>query len=409
MSDGGFRGSTAFVAGTLAVGSFVFLVLAGIFAPEDVELRSAQADVYSRSAIGQHAFVELLRERGVPVTLSRWDSARRAGDSAALVLLEPRWPGETERGAVQARMQRTLGDARRVLLVLPKWRGEPDPATPAHLGTVSFVPEAYVRDVLSAAAAGVAFARLTGDGPLSCDGGAAPILTAPQLLVPHPALRALVSCAGGVLLGELPHPRGGRLLVLSDPDVLSNHGLGRGANARVAWAAVERVGAGRRPLLIDAAAQGFEKPPSLGRELFAFPLLPALVQALLALAAWLWAAAVRVGRPLAAPAMLAPGKGLLVDATLALLRRGGHAPYLLRRYRDEVFHEVARARRAAPADDTAALAVALSALRAACGDDPRALHERVERLAAGGAGATEVLAVARRLHRYREELTRGAE
>lgn len=409
MSDSGFRRRTALAAGALAVGSFLFAVLAGIFAPEDVELASAQADVYSRSAIGHRALFELLRELRVPVTVSRWDSGRRAGNSAALLLIEPRLARGADGNARQARLERALAEARHVLLVLPKWRGEPDPDAPRHLRSVAFVPADGVQRVLAAAGAKVPFVRLSSDGALRCGDGPAPVLTAPQLLVPDAALRALVACDGGVLLGELRRAGGGRLLVLSDPDVLSNHGLGRGSNALVAWAAVERVRDSRQPALLDVSLLGFERPPSLGRELFAFPLLPALAQALLALAAWLWAAGVRVGRPLPAAPTLAPGKGLLIDTSVALLRRGGHAAHLLRRYRDEIFREVGRARHAPPEAGGQALVAWLARLRTAHGDDPRALHERVERVATGGRATAEALAVARRLHRFREELMRAAQ
>lgn len=389
----------------LAVGSFLFALLASVFAPEDVPRSSVAADVYSRSAIGHHALGEMLRELGVPVTVSRWNSGRRAGDSAVLLLLEPRLGVESEPdvdGLVRFKLMLAYGQ--RVLLVLPKWRGEVDPERPGHVRSVSLVPVQGVRDVLELA--GLAAQPLR-PGVAGARGCPADLGEAPQFVASSPALRPLITCAGGVLLGERAGSGPGRLLVLSDPDVISNHGLARAENARLAWAIVELLRDGARPVLLDAELQGYEQAPTLGRELFRLPLLPALIQAVLAVAAWIWSGWPRFGRPLPLAPPLTAGKRVLIDATVALLLRGGHVSHLLRRYRDEVWREICRAYRLPAEADRATLLKRLAHRR-----EPRhdlaELSRRVDALHEGPTSANEAVALARQLHELKEGLIRGS-
>src|SRR5262249_19925555 len=132
-------------------------------------------------------------------------------------------------------------------------------------------------------------------------------------------------------------------LVLSDPDILSNHGLGEGDNARLALEVLEHARESWRSVVVDETLHGFERIPSLWGELFAFPLLPAGVQGAVALLLLVWSGLGRFGRPGAGPAGLAPGKGVLIENTALLLRSAGHSAYSLGRYFDATLAEVARA------------------------------------------------------------------
>src|SRR5262249_56525747 len=94
--------------------------------PADVA--SSGPDAFSRSALGHRAFLDLARGRGIPVLVSRHDSARRAGTGGVLVLAEPRL--ESDQSPRARRMEAILAAAHTVLLVLPKWTGRDDPARP---------------------------------------------------------------------------------------------------------------------------------------------------------------------------------------------------------------------------------------------------------------------------------------
>src|SRR5262245_9969360 len=75
----------------VAVGLVSFLVTIGftVFGAPPAAPPSRGADSFSRSAIGHHAFVALLRELEIPVVVSHWESAKRADSTALLILTEP--------------------------------------------------------------------------------------------------------------------------------------------------------------------------------------------------------------------------------------------------------------------------------------------------------------------------------
>ncbi len=91
MNGGESPFSRRMVIGLVSVVSLSFLaaLLWGVFGPELRSDRSVASDSFSRSAIGHHAFVELLRELEIPVVVSRNNSGAKAGDRALLLIMEP--------------------------------------------------------------------------------------------------------------------------------------------------------------------------------------------------------------------------------------------------------------------------------------------------------------------------------
>lgn len=77
------------------------------------------ANSHSLSAIGHMAFVELLREQGISVIVSRNESASKARNDSLLIVAEP-LPQHIESRGQLPRADRTLA-------VLPKWYGLPNP------------------------------------------------------------------------------------------------------------------------------------------------------------------------------------------------------------------------------------------------------------------------------------------
>jgi hypothetical protein len=392
--------------GASSLGLAVALLITG--APGSAEVGSAGADAFSRSALGHRAFVRLMREQGIPVLVSRYDSARRANPTGVLVVAEPRID---EPDSVRARrMAGMLEEAGTALLVLPKWTGAADPKRPSWIRDAALVPVPEVGRVLASARVAARVVRKGRSGEEACAGLRTPVrLVQPQLLEPTlPDLEALVSCEGGVLLGVIERDEG-TLYVLSDPDLLANHGLARGANAQAARELVDIVAEGGRALVLDEAVHGHERIPSLWRELFAFPLLPAVVQCALALATLVLAGLARFGAPVPAGLGLAAGKSLLIDNTAFLLRSAGHSGHTLGRYFDAALAEAAVALHASPGADRGELVkLARSAARKRRGRvDPAALDAEVERLRRGAGSPAAVVAAARRVHTFKEEMRRG--
>jgi hypothetical protein len=402
------RRALAWLVGVGASSLGLALALLATGAPESAEVASAGADAYSRSALGHRGFVALARAGGVPVLVSRYDSGRRAGSSGVLVIAEPRLPEADPNRA--RRLARMLTEARTALLVLPKWTGSEDPARPGWIGEASALPAMDVRRVLSAAGVAARLVRETGTGSERCEGLESPVtLPRPQLLAPTTErLKPLVSCPGGLLLG-IEEREGLRLFVLSDPDLLANHGLGRGANAQAAGAIVALARAGEKALVLDETLHGHERVPALWRELFTFPLLPAVVQAALAALALLLAGLGRFGAPVEAGLGIAPGKGVLIENTAFLLRSAGHSGHTLGRYFDATVAEVARAVHAPPGAGPSEIRelLAAAARRRRVSVDLRTLEEQVERVRRQEAAEAAVVSTARRVFRLREEMLRG--
>ncbi|KZM51003.1 hypothetical protein [Labrenzia sp. OB1] len=133
----------------------------------------------------------------------------------------------------------------------------------------------------------------------------------------------------------------GRLLVLTDPDLLNNHGLRLGDNAHIASDFLRSRAAGRN-VVIDYSRSSWLRDPfseperertwaDLGR-FFGPPFLTLWIGAALAFLLFFWRGALRTGpiRPEAA----APGAGklLAVRARARLMRLSGHDGALIREY-----------------------------------------------------------------------------
>lgn len=397
------RGRLALLAGAVAVSLVATFALA-VFGELLSEPPSAGADAFSRSALGHRAFLDLARKEGFRVLVSRHRTADRAREGALTALLEPAAGGE-DGGRARAILAEIRSSASRLLVVLPKREGSPDPLRPAWLGSVRDAPIAEAHRVLEALSIEGEVVR-----PAQSILGFSGKLPAPDVeevqLVRSNKLRPLLELSEGMLVGEVVS-KGKRVIVVSDPDILENHGLGRGHNAELAMAALDRFG-GEPVLVLDETLHGHEIEPSITRELLRFPLVLATLQALATLGLLAWAALVRFGRPLAPPPLLRPGKAFLIEHTAELLRAGGHAGEAARAYLRAAREEVlSRLPPPGGAESGAAWLLRLEAARGRAGSYRR-LEERVARIQDGRRGAfAEAVRAAQEICRWREELTHG--
>lgn len=389
----------------IGVVSFAAAVGFAIFGKGLTQPPSTRADAYSRSAIGHHAFVELLRRFDVPVVVSQHDSGNRAGRTGLLVIAEPLL-GDGDQAAT-SHIRAMLHESDTSLVVLPKWFGIPSSKRPGWVGQVFLLDTDEVVPALEAAGVYGTVVRpaeqIPGWAPSGF--GANPSLAAPQL-VRSEDLTPLIWTDEGILLGELMWA--GRITwVLSDPDLLNNHGLDEGNNAALAVEVVNRLRAGGA-VIFDETLHGYQVEPSLWRTMFEFPLVIATIQVLLTAALLLWAATGRFGAPVRGNAALEPGKDFLIRNTADLLRFGGYAGHTLERYLKMTAREVARELHApstlAQADlrswldrigETRGVRLTLSGL-----------EMEVAGAVAQGSGRRVVLA-ANRIFRWRQEMIHG--
>ncbi len=327
MSDSAFSRRTLYLLFGITLVSFAVGLVFAVRGKDPAAQATYGANGYSRSAVGHRAFVRVLHDLGEPVVVSQYSSGRRAGDRAVLVLLEP----ATEAGT--ASLTRALERASRVLLVLPKWRWVPHETNTGWIGAAALEPSQAVKRVIENLLPASEIVRLAGSASREWKTGS--IAIEPDLghlqLVTSPYLVPIISTADGILLGET-QTESGTVVILSDPDVISNSGLARGDNALLALRVIDYLRDGRGAIVIDETLHGFTKEPSIWRALFEFPLLLATLTALMALFLLIWAAIGRFGAPAPTPPSIEPGKAFLIDNTASLLQFGQHGAHTLSRY-----------------------------------------------------------------------------
>jgi hypothetical protein len=422
--EGGFSRRRLGWAVGIAVGSFVIFLLLLAFG-RDLEGPPAPGPhTFSRSALGYQGVAELLRSLGLGVVSRQAPAGSGAGPTHPLVVAEPD-PGQ---GGGSQRLKALWGEAgdreAPLVVVLPKWSpGEPRDDHKEWLEKVELMPldgvQWFVRHLGETDLPIVAlrFARATGceaiwraedaPTPLRID-----IDEAVQLLKPGKGLEPIIQCSGGLLVARRPasnEDKGGdrpQLVVIADPDLLNNHGLGRGENAAAVYQLLAR-GLEAKGVVFDETVHGFNRTPGLLAEALRFPMVLGVMQGMLLLGLVLWAGMGRFGKPLPATLGLARGKEVLIGNTAELLAGGGHAADSVARY----FQQTTRAVAAfyfLPADLPESERLA-RLQRLAEGHGKRmnlaALEADIQRLPAGRRGEEQAAWIAQALYDWRVEMT----
>jgi hypothetical protein len=305
------------------------------------------ASTFSRSAIGHAGIAEVLSRLGIPVVKSRYNSLGKLSPGGVLVIAEPRVARQSEQE------MRSLLKASTILLVLPKWTGVPSEQTHGWLRQVEERLSAEPQWALRLVAPRAEVVRETGDVTWTTNTlGLAPNIASPVQLIRGSGLRPVIAAGPNMLVGEISE-RNRRIWVLSDPDVLSNHGLARAGNAALAVALFKRLrtGVSGAPpqageggsVVFDETIHGYTaKPESPFMLLFRFPFVIATMQGLIAVALLLWATMARFGAPQSAPPALSAGRGGLLQNMAKLIEFTGYQPVMVARYVQENVQDVAR-------------------------------------------------------------------
>ncbi|HEY4748078.1 MAG TPA: DUF4350 domain-containing protein, partial [Steroidobacteraceae bacterium] len=302
---------------------------------------STGASTFSRSAIGHAGIAEVLTRLGVPVVKSRYNSLEKLSPGSVLVIAEPR-PARQSEEAI-----RTLLKANTILLVLPKWSGEPSEQKDGWLRQVSERNAGDAQWALNLVAPRATIVRESmkaGDSIAWSTNalGLTPSLASPIQLVRGTGLRAIIGSDRGMLIGEISD-RNRRIWVLSDPDVISNHGLAREGNAALAVELFKRLRDADGSVVFDETVHGYvAKPETPLLLMFRFPFVVATAQGLIAVALLMWATLARFGVPQSAPPALRAGREGLLQNMAKLIEFTGHQQVMLARYIQETVRDVAR-------------------------------------------------------------------
>ncbi len=391
------------VVGTVA---FVGAGLLVAFGVGDTS-RTSGTNAYSYSAIGHRGIVEALRRLDFRVLVSRNNSDRKAGPNDVLVIAEP--PSRADEELLE-----TLLDApATILFVLPKWHGPADRRKPRWKEAVRLINVPGVERTLGAVLDDAKVIRTTAvvdwKTSRSSQFDVTPTLH-PAQLIRADGLVPVVAAEQGILVGRVDDDERD-ILVLSDPDVLANHGLAQGDNGVFAVRLIDYAMFDEGAVIIDETIHGFGRAPNIWRSMLEFPFVIATIQMVATIIILLWASAGRFGNPLPTARPIEPGKSALIANTASLLCHGGHGPELLRRYQRAIVHDVAR-RLHLPTDiGEAAVVKRLDRLAAARGRQMRIANlsrdaDLLEQSATAADG--RLVRQARRLHRWKQEMIHGS-
>ena len=339
------------VVGGCAIAGIVYLSLYG---QNFGEPATVAPSIYSRSSIGHKAFLVTLRRLGVPIQVSRFNSAAKTGEGGLLIVAEPTDDQENDE------LLHKLDHLPQVLFVLPKWRAAPDSNDPRWAGAIELLPDDDVLDIYKKVMGSASLVRREGTVILpAAQFGGTVKLTRPQYIVDGD-LKPLVSGPDGVVLGQYTFGSR-RLWVLSDPDLISNQGIDEGENAGIAVAIIRALQQKGAPVVIDETVHGFGERPELLHKVFQLPYVIVTITGLLALLLVVWAGAVRFGAPQRSEPVLAAGKGSLIRNAADLLSLGQSTGMVLTNYLRLAMGEAMRALRGPNGLDEAGQATWLDA------------------------------------------------
>jgi len=364
---------------------------------------SVGPSTYSRSAIGHAGIAAVLQRQNIPVVKSQSNSLGQLTRGSVLVIAEPRTGNEE--------IIRTLLKADTILIVLPKWSGVRNEKKSEWLREVK---ERGVSDALwtlrLVAPLGEVARQNTPVTWTTNQLGLAPNVVEPTQLIRGDRLVPIIGSTDGMLLGEISD-RNRKVWVLSDPDVIANHGLARAGNAALATALINRLRGTNGVVVFDETIHGYAvKTSNPFMLMFRFPFVIATAQAAIAIALLLWASLIRFGAPQSAPASLKVGRQALLENVARLIEFTGHQQVMIRRYVQETIRDVARQLHAPSALAGEQLVAWLQRVGAArsVSVDCGVIVQRVSELAEARRGdLTQLVRYARDIHRWKQEIIDG--
>lgn len=360
---------------------------------------------FSRSAIGYAGYAELLRRLGLDVIKGRGEPGNAAGSDDLLVLAEPPPSAEAEE-------RRMVLRAGRALVILPKWHGIADDKRPGWIGAAVLKGSGAADWVVSLTGAKGRTVRVAAPSAWPLNRlGITPEIGAQVQLLADSDLAPLVAAPEGLLVGER-EVNGRKVRVLADPDILSNHGILREANARFAVALIRDLHDPDGRVIFDETVHGYRAPGLNPLRLpfeFPFSLVTGLGAAALALT--LWTAMVRFGPARTLPPPLPAGKRALIRNAARLIGLAGRGEPVVASYVEATLREAGRRLRAPQRLDEVGLVAWLDRAGRARGVeiDLPALVERAGALRRGApADAPALVRLAGDAYRWKRRILDGA-
>ncbi len=402
--EGGFRRRPLIAMIALAAILATYLLYSDLQTSGKSDQLPRAATSKSVSALGLSAFAELLERLRYRVVRTRLRESWASYAGQTVVL-----SGFEDRDELSGALDR-FDKAKAILIVAPKRKVVKALREDRYIFETQPLDPGDVARTLHAADSRLGVNAVTTTGWLTrTDLGALPAMGEMQLINKYNG-RALVTIVDPGKPFDIHHAlvlelrqSNPRILVLSDPDPVANHGIGKGENALFAVELIEHLAGDDRRIVFDEAFAGAAVGPSAFARLFELPWL-ALTLSFGALVVVIGFAALnRFGAPKEDAAGVAAGRASLIGATarLNLFEDSGRAA--LARYMRHSLRTVAAGRRAAGSSDPER--VAWLDKRSGAGPKAADLKHNADALAKSAASEPgAILDQAKRIYDWRTEM-----
>lgn len=391
--DRTFNASTMLIMTGIGVLAFIAMLVLGAYAPDLRSGRNGGAHALSPAATGFSGLVRLAEATGRHPVIVRSVNDLSSEDLAVIT---------PEAGAVDLSDILNARGPRTTLIVFPKWSTEPDPAHPGWVRvsglTPTFNPESVLAPDLKLK---VARSKGHGEPLVNVDPAAPPAMQflAPAVVqsISGPGIEPLLTTSTGAIVLARVGTR--NIYVLSDPDLINNHGMGDERQARSGLALLDDLNStGATSVLFDVTANGLGRSRSPLKLAFDAPFLAVTLTVFAAMLLAGWQALIRFGPVRRRERAIAFGKAALVDNSAALIRKAGREAHLGSRYVDLIRERAIALFSLPTALDTASMRARLDAL------NPNRSFSAAADATARARNREELVGAARSLNQWLKEI-----
>ena len=394
-AEGAFNARTMLLITAIGTLAFIAMLVLGAYAPDLRSGRNGGAHALSNAATGYSGLVRLAGDTGRHPVIVRAEADLKNED---LAVITPDH-GYTNLGKIIS-----ARGARVTLFVLPKWETAADQQKPGWVQVYGLLPPDDPGKTLAPAdPLRVARSKSQREPLVNVDPN---IPTDVNFLAPRvvqtmggKGLKPLIATrAGGIVLGKVAHAN---FYVLSDPDLLNNHGLASEQQAHAALALLDYLNSTDADgILFDVTANGLGRSRSPLKLALDAPFLAVTLTIFAAMLLAAWQALNRFGPARRRERAIAFGKAALVDNSAALIRKAGREAHLGSRYVDLIRERAVTLFRIPPALDRRDLDERLESL------NPHRSFAVAAHFAATAQTRDDLLDAAQSLNQWLEEVQR---
>ncbi|MDR1915454.1 MAG: DUF4350 domain-containing protein [Synergistaceae bacterium] len=316
-----------------AVALFAMSIILGARDSKPVTADRAGAGTYSVSAVGYAGFFDLLRRFEFPAVRGLHDVNSLAGADGTLIVADP------DMSYLISDSDADIMSARRVLIVMPKRNWVIHDERPEWVIGAGLKPAIYVEQtlmIMTGKPCDVVRKEWPEYWPIN-EVGRTPEGSGAVQLIRSEEIRTIVGDEDGALLGEISDDER-KIWILSDPDVMANHGIVKGENALFMLDVTEGLSRWENddptsPIVFDETVHGFRRERnSLLKLLLRFPFAVVIILICCSSVLVALAGVSRYGAPRARIPSFEFGKSKLIDNSARLLDYGGHHAIVIDRY-----------------------------------------------------------------------------